>query len=149
VRAGKRAIIATLISGVLFGFVVIYVKYGNPQFPLTHWFNELSYYVKNGFVLLVMAAVFLVNPSKRLVLATFLSSVAVTYFMNEFFEEMNYFVRSGWVIVLTFAMVAIPTVLRNGWRLPLKELLLLSSPSTIRFGTALLGSLILCHLIFH
>ncbi|MDA2934571.1 sodium/solute symporter [Acidobacteria bacterium AH-259-D05] len=149
VRAGKRAIIATLITGVLFSFVVIYVKYGNPQFPLTHWFNELSYYVKNGFVLLVMAAVFLVNPSKRLVLATFLSSVAVTYLMNELFGEMNYFVRSGWVIVLTFAMVAIPTVLRNGWRLPLKELLLLSSRSAVRFGTALLGSLILCHLIFH
>ena len=149
VRAGKRAIIATLITGVLFGFVVIYVKYGNPQFPLTHWFNELSYYVKNGFVLLVMAAVFLVNPSKRLVFATFLSSVAVTYLMNEFFQEMNYFVRSGWVIVLTFAMVAIPTVLRNGWRLPLKELLLLSSRSAVRFGIALFGSLILCHLIFH
>ena len=32
---------------------------------------------------------------------------------------MNYFVRSGWVIVLTFAMVAIPTVLKNGWRIPL------------------------------
>ena len=149
VRAGKRAIIATLLAGVMFGFVVVYVKYGNPQFPLTHWFNELSYYVKNGFVLLIMAAVFLLNPSKRLVLATFLSSIAVTYLMNEFFEAMNYFVRSGWVIVLTFAMVAIPTVLRNGWRLPLKELLLLSSPSTVRFGAALLGSLIFCHLIFH
>ena len=38
VRAGKRAIIATLLAGVMFGFVVVYVKYGNPQFPLTHWF---------------------------------------------------------------------------------------------------------------
>ena len=149
VRAGKRAIIVTLITGVLFGFVVVYIKYGNPQFPLTHWFNELSYYVKNGFVLLVMAAVFLLNPSKRLVLATFLSSVAVTFLFNELFAEMNYFVRSGWVIVLTFAMVGIPTVLRNGWRIPLNELLSLSSGSTIRFGWALLGSLILCHVVFH
>ncbi|MCZ6489139.1 MAG: sodium/solute symporter [Acidobacteria bacterium] len=149
VRAGKRAIIATLITGVLFGFVVVYVKYGNPQFPLTHWFNELSYYVKNGFVLLVMAAVFLVNPSKRLVLATFLSSVAVTYLGNEFFGEINYFVRSTWVIVLTFATVAIPTILRNGWRIPLNELLSLSNRNAVRFGAALLGSLILCHIIFH
>jgi SSS family solute:Na+ symporter len=149
VRAGRLAIIATLITGVLFSFVVVYVKYGNPQFPLTHWFNELSYYVKNGFVLLVMAAVFLVNPSKRLVLATFLSSVAVTYLINELFEEMNYFVRSGWVIVLTFAMVAIPTVLRNGWRIPLSDLLLVSSRTVARFGIALLGSLVFCHIVFH
>ncbi len=54
VRAGKLAIVATLIAGVLFSFVVVYFKYGNPQFPLTHWFNELSYYVKNGFVLIVI-----------------------------------------------------------------------------------------------
>ena len=149
VRAGKLAIIATFITGVLFSFVVVYVKYGNPQFPLTHWFNELSYYVKNGFVFLVMAAFFLVNPSKRLVLAAFLSSIAVTYFVDAHFKEMNYFVRSGWVIVLTFAMVAIPTVLKNGWRIPINELLLLSSRSAVRFGAALLGSLILCHVIFH
>ena len=82
-------------------------------------------------------------------LATFLSSVAVTYLINELFEEMNYFVRSGWVIVLTFAIVAIPTVLKNGWRIPLDELLLLSTRSAVRFGTALLTSLILCHVIFH
>ncbi len=149
VRSAKRAIIATLATGVLFSFVVVYVKYGNPQFPLTHWFNELSYYVKNGFVFLIMAGVLLLNPSKRLVLATFLSSGAVTFLFTELFEEMNYFVRSGWVIVLTFAMVAIPTILRNGWRVPLYELLSLSSRSTIRFGMALLASLILCHLIFH
>ena len=149
VRARKLAIIATLVTGVLFSFIVVYVKYGNPQFPLTHWFNELSYYVKNGFVLLVMAAVFLVNPSKRLVLATFLSSVAVTYLMNVRFEAMNYFVRSGWVIVLTFAMVAIPTVLRNGWRIPLSDLLLVSSRTAARFGIALLGSLVFCHIVFH
>ena len=149
VRTAQLAIIATLTTGVLFSFFVIHVKYGNLQFPLTHWFNELSYYVKNGFVLLVTAAVFLVNPSKRLVLATFLSSVAVTYLINELFEEMNYFVRSGWVIVLTFAMVAIPTVLTKGWRIPLGELLLLSSRRAVRFGAALLGSLILCHVIFH
>ena len=149
VRAGKLAIIATLITGVLFSFVVVYIKYGNPQFPLTHWFNELSYYVKNGFVLLVMAAVFLVNPSKRLVLATFLASVAITYFMNERFEAMNYFVRSGWVIVLTFAMVAIPTVFRNGWRMPLSDLLTVSNRNVARFGAALLGSLVLSHIVFH
>ncbi len=82
-------------------------------------------------------------------LATFLSSVAVTYFMNVRFEAMNYFVRSGWVIVLTFAMVAVPTVLRNGWRMPLGDLFVVSSRTAARFGAALLGSLVLCHIVFH
>ena len=148
VRAGRLAIIATLITGVLFSFVVVYVKYGNPQFPLTHWFNELSYYVKNGFVLLVMAAVFLVNPSKRLVLATFLSSVAVTYLINELFEEMNYFVRSGWVIVLTFAIVAIPTVLKKRVADTVGRAALGFKPkgSSIRYRLAWVADLMPCHL---
>ena len=149
VRAGKLAIVATLISGVLFSFVVVYVKYGDLQFPLTHWFNELSYYVKNGFVMLVLAAVFLVNPSKRLVLATLLGSVAVTYLISVQFPDMNYFVRSGWTIVLTFALVAVPTMVRNGWRIPLDDLLHVASRNTARFGVGLAGSLVICHVVFH
>ena len=149
VRAGKLAIVATLILGVLFSFVVVYVKYGDLQFPLTHWFNELSYYVKNGFVMLVLAAVFLVNPSKRLVLATLLGSVAVTYLISVQFPDMNYFVRSGWTIVLTFALVAIPTMVRNGWRIPLDDLLHVASRNTARFGVGLAGSLVICHVVFH
>lgn len=149
VHAGRLAIITTLITGVLFGFVVVYVKFGDPTFPLTHWFNELSYYVKNGFVVLVLAAVFLLKPSRQLVLCTLLCSILLTYLFKVGFSDMNYFVRSGWVIVLTFAAVAIPTVYRNGWRIPPRELLVVSHRTAARFGVALATSLIACHIIFH
>lgn len=148
VRSGRHAIVAALVSGVLFSFVVIYVKFGNQAFPLTHWFNELSYYVKNGFVLLVLAAVFLLRPSRRLVLATLFSSVLLYLALNIAFPEMNYFVRSSWVIVVTFAAVAIPTIARNGWRLD-QALLVVSHPSVARFGTALAVSLVVVHVVFH
>ena len=68
----------TLTSGVLFGFVVVFYKFGNLAFPLTHRFNEVSYYIKNGFVLLVLAAVFLLKPSRVLVLLALLFSVLLT-----------------------------------------------------------------------
>ena len=148
VRSGRRAIIAALVSGVLFSFVVIYAKFSNPAFPLTHWFNELSYYVKNGFVLLVLAAVFLLHPSKRLVLTTLLLSVPLYLALKVSFPEMNYFVRSGWVIVMTFAAVAIPTIVRNGWRVE-QALFAVSHRSVARFGTALAFSLVVAHVVFH
>ncbi|MCH7876154.1 MAG: sodium/solute symporter [Gemmatimonadetes bacterium] len=148
VRSGRRAIIAALVSGVLFSFVVIYAKFSNPAFPLTHWFNELSYYIKNGFVLLVLAAVFLLRPSRRLVLTTLLASVPLYLALKVGFPEMNYFVRSAWVIVATFAAVAIPTIVRNGWRLE-QALLVVSHRSVARFGVALAASLVLAHVVFH
>ena len=62
VRMGKSAIVGALGTGLLFAFLVVYLKTGSLQDdPLTHWFNELSYYVKNGFVVLVSAAVFLIR----------------------------------------------------------------------------------------
>jgi len=149
VRTGKRTIIATLCSGVLFGFVVIYVKFGNPDLALTHWFNESTYYIKNGFVLLVLAAVFLCRPSRRLVLITLGLSVALTYGFKAAFPELNYFLRTIGVIVVSFALVAIPTWLRNGWRLPGETRWQVASPAVARLGVALLGSWLACHLFLH
>jgi len=149
VRAGKLAIVASLVSGLLFGFVVVYVKFGNPGFPLTHWFNELTYYVKNGFVLLVLAAVFLLRPSRRIVLFTLLFSIVLTYLFKVTFTDMNYFVRSSWVILLSFAVVAVPTVRVHGWRPPEGMLFVASRPVVARFGWALALSLLVCHVAFH
>ena len=52
-RASFIAILAAFITGALFSFVVLYIKFDNPTFPLTHWFNQLSYFVKNGFVIII------------------------------------------------------------------------------------------------
>ena len=105
-----------LLAGITFACFQLYVKTENPGFPLTHWFNELSYYAKNGFVLLIAVAVFLVNPSRRLVFLTLLASVALTFLAGLAFPETNYYVRTSWVILSPFAVVAVPTWIRSGWR---------------------------------
>ncbi|MBW1688706.1 MAG: hypothetical protein JRS35_27055 [Deltaproteobacteria bacterium] len=73
-------------------------KFGNQSFAFTHWFNEATYYVKNGFVVLILAAVFLIAPSRSLVFGALVASVPLYYLLDVSFPSMNYFVRSGWVI---------------------------------------------------
>lgn len=149
VRMAKTTILVTLAVGILAAFVQIYVKFADAGFPLTHWFNEVSYYAKNGFVLLILAAVFLLSPSKQLVLFTLLFSVPLAYLLKVGLPEMNYFVRSGWVILATIAIVAIPTVIQRRWRVPLNDLIAVSHKSVAWLGLALLVSLVLCHIYFH
>ena len=97
----------------------------------------------------MLAAVFLLRPSRRIVLFTLLFSVVLTYLFMIAFADMNYFVRSGWVILLSFAVVAIPTVWVHGWRAPEGELFVASRPAVARFGWALALSLLVCHVAFH
>ncbi len=149
VRAGKRSILAAFVTGAIFSFVVLYVKFENPTFPLTHWFNQMSYFVKNSFVIIVMSAVFLLRPSKKLVLFTMLFSVPFTYLLMNFIPDMNYFVRSTWVILLSFGFVAIVTYLKNGELFNSKNLFMVSNKYVGRLGILLLFSLILCHVVLH
>ena len=74
VRAARMAMIGTMLCGLVFAFMMISTKLSDQSSAYTHWFNELSYYVKNGFVLLILAAVFLVKPPRRLVLIVLMSS---------------------------------------------------------------------------
>ena len=150
VRMGKVAILGALVTGVLFAFTVVFFKTGSLQAdPLTHWFNELSYYVKNGFVVIVTAAVFLIRPSRRLVLGALLSSMAMYPGFTLVWPETSYLVRSGWVIVLSFAAVAVPTFIRQGWRIPLRDLFAASDKGVARLGAGLLASLVVAHVLFH
>ena len=150
VRMGKLAILGALVTGVLFAFAVVFFKTGSLQAdPLTHWFNELSYYVKNGFVVIVTAAVFLIRPSRRLVLGALLGSMAMYLGFTLVWPETSYLVRSGWVIVLSFAAVAVPTMMRQGWRIPLRDLVAAPDRGVARFGAGLLASLVLAHVLFH
>ena len=64
---GKKAIVVMLLTGLCFGFLQVYIKFSNPEFALTHWFNDMSYYIKVGFVILIMSAVFLHKASPNLV----------------------------------------------------------------------------------
>lgn len=150
VRIGKAAILGTFAAGVLFAFTVVFFKTGSLQAdPLTHWFNELSYYVKNGFVVIVTAAVFLIRPSRPLVLGALLGSMALYLGFTLVWPETSYLVRSGWVIVLSFAAVAVPTMMRQGWRIPWRDLVAAPDRGVARFGAGLLASLVLAHILFH
>jgi SSS family solute:Na+ symporter len=146
---GGFAIGGTLLTGISFAFVQIYVKYSNPEFALTHWFNELSYYVKNSFVLLIVAAIFLIRPNKTLVFTMMWVSIVLTAVLKLSHPEMNYFVRSMWVILGTVSAVALPTWKKNGWRIPLSELVESSNRKVAGFGVALGASLVLSHIVFH
>ncbi len=150
VRVGKVAILGAFVTGLLFAFAVVALKTGSLQEdPLTHWFNEVSYYVKNGFVVLVTAAVFLIRPSRHLVLGTVLGSIALYFGFALLWPETSYLVRSGWVIVLSFGVVAVPTMLRQGWRIPLRELITAPDRGVARFGVGLFASLVVAHILFH
>lgn len=149
VRMGRYSIMVSFITGALFAFIVIYVKFGNPEFPLTHWFNSMSYYIKIGFVIIIMSAMFLYSPPRRLVLFTMLSSIIITYAFQTLLPELNYFVRTSWVIVLGFVIIAIPTIIKNGFRLPEGRFFEVSHRSVLHFGIILALSLIGAHIIFH
>lgn len=149
VAMGRRAILGTLCSGLLFTYVIIYVKFENPTFALTHWFNEASYYIKNGFVLLIVCATLLVNPPRRLVFLTLIGSVALTAASKWLAPDMNYLNRSTLVITTTVLIVAVPTILRSGWTAGYQGLLQVSSREVGWLGLLLFASLVLCHAVFH
>ena len=138
-----------LITGVAFAFVMVQIKYSNPDTAFTHWFNQATYFIKNGFVLLILSAAFLYKPSRRLVFAGLFASVPLTALFTWGFEDMNYFVSSGWVILLSFAIVAVPAaVASRGKRLVPEALCDLSDKTVNWFGAILLGTLLLAHVVF-
>lgn len=149
VKSGRYSILASFVTGALFAFIVVYVKFGNPGFPLTHWFNAMSYYIKIGFVIIIMSAMFLYSPNRKLVLSTMLFSVVLTYVFQTKLPELNYFVRTSWVIVICFAVIAIPAVIKNGFKLPHDRFFEVSDRSVLHFGIILALSLIGAHVIFH
>lgn len=147
VNAGRSTILITLITGVLMGLVLLYVKFENPEDAFTHTLNELRYYINCGIVVLICTAAFIIAPRQRLTLIAFLSTIPLHLILKYFFPEMNYFVRAGWVVSIAFALVSLGT-LRSGW-VPWKNLIQYDSPIIRRIGIGLLISLILLHLIFH
>lgn len=148
VRAGRRTIMVTLCTGLLMAFVLLYAKISNPEDAFTHLLNELRYYINNGIVVLICAAVFLVAPSLRLALLAALATVPLNLGLKYGIPELNYFLRSGIVISTAFAVVALPSLI--GKRQPRTEPIWNSAgPLMTRLAWALFASLILCHWVFH
>lgn len=149
VRVGKLSIFAALLTGVAFSFVVAFVKFTDPTFALTHWFNDLSHFVKNGFVLLVVSAVFLYRPSRSLVFYVLILTVPFTYYLKSAYPEMNYFLRSTAIIMLAIAGVAVPAFIANRKEFLNTGLLTVSNRNAANLGLALAASWLAIHAVFH
>ena len=159
VDAGRKTILISLITGVLMGFVLLYVKFENPEAAFTHTLNELRYYINCGIVVLICSAAFLVAPNHRIALIAFLSTIPLHLIFkgfdfrlisfDGFFPTMNYFVRAGWVIVIAFFILTIGSW-KDGFKKG-KDIIFLQKESkgVQQIGLGLLGSLIILHIIFH
>ncbi len=147
VNVGRRTILITLITGVLMGFVLLYVKFENPGAAFTHTLNELRYYINCGIVVLICAAAFLIAPHHKLALFAFLATIPLHLLFQYFAPEMNYFVRAGWVIVIAFVLLYTGSW-RGGFR-RWSDLIQVESTGIRQIGVGLLVSLVMLHLVFH
>lgn len=147
IQVGRRTILVSLVTGILMGLVLLYVKFENPTLAFTHTLNELRYYINCGIVVLICTAAFWILPNQLMTLVAFLSTVPLQILFQKFFPDMNYFVRCGWVISIAFLLVSIFS-LKGGWR-SRRELIQFTDPLIGRIGLGLVVSLLLLHVIFH
>jgi SSS family solute:Na+ symporter len=152
VNAGRKTILITLITGVLMGLVLLYLKFNNPESAFTHTLNELRYFINCGIVVLICSAALMIAPNHKWSLIAFLTTVPLNVFMKYYYPEMNYFVRAGFVIVLGFMVLAIFGADKNEeqrrWR-KWKDLIQYDEPRIAQIGLGLFASLVLLHIIFH
>jgi SSS family solute:Na+ symporter len=148
VATGRRAILWCMFVGIVLGFVFTWIKLANPEFPLDPFFKKTSYFIKNGFVVLIASAVFLVNPSRRLVWAGMVFSIPFTIAVNLIWSGTPYLILTIVIIVTSFLVVAVPTWMNNGWRL--REGLVEIADRGVGWVGLVLGSLlVLAHVVFH
>jgi SSS family solute:Na+ symporter len=149
VSMGRRAIVVTLFTGLAMGFVQVYVKFSNPEFALTHWFNDTSYYIKNGFVILICSAVFLHRARPRLVFAMLFLSVGLKLLLESLLPGVAYFNITALTILIGFVVVAVGSRL-GGQRLLTDQKIWYSEDRAVSWGgAALLASLVALQVGFH
>ncbi len=149
VNSGKRAIIATCLAGILFSFIFVWYKASYEGAALTHWFNAITYYVKNGFVVLIVAAIFMASPSRKLVFWTMMATFIISPLFHIFLPEVNYLHRSGIVITVALLFVLLPTYIINGRFLPEGKLVRFAGRDTVWLAAIAATSLVLIHFLFH
>ena len=146
---GKNSIAYITLSGIMFAFSLIYIKYHGFNLPLSLITNEISYHIKAGYTILVLAAVFCTNAPRKLVVYVFVGSAAVSLAFKYFiFPDMNWLNRTGWVIVLGYAILAIASYLSPGQKIKWKDLLIVDSRKVGYLGVVLALSLIVLNVLF-
>lgn len=147
IAAGRYTILASLLTGISMGLVLLYVKFENPEMAFTHTLNELRYYINCGIVVLICTSAFLLIPNQKITLLAFLSTMPLHLAFQYQYPDMNYFVRAGWVIALAFLMVVIAS--RDGGWKRREDLFNVTDPVIGRLGLGLGASLVLLHVVFH
>ncbi len=147
VTAGRRTILVTLVTGILMGLVLLFVKYQDAGQAFTHTLNELRYYINCGIVVLICAAGFLWAPGHRGALAAFISTLPLHIMFQGIYPDMNYFVRAGFVIVIAFGLLYMLSEDKR-WK-KWRDIIVADSASVKQFGIGLTMSLVLLHIIFH
>jgi len=148
VNTGRKTILFTFVTGVLMGFVLLYIKFNNPGSAFTHTLNELRYYINCGIVVLIVSTAFLLTSNKRAVLTAFLLTAPLNFALSIYFEDMNYFVRAGWVILVGIVLVFVLSKATKQFKLR-ENLFQPANKKVSLYGVLLLISLILLHVIFH
>ena len=147
VNSGRKAILITLLTGLIMGLILLYLKFSNPDAAFTHTLNELRYYINCGIVVLICTSALIIAPNQKLTVLAFLSTIPLHLIIIQFFPGMNYFVRAMWVILIAFLIVAMASY-PSKWR-SWKELIVYDSPTILKIGVGLLASLVLLHIVFH
>lgn len=146
IKAGKRAIIFGLASGITVGIALLYLKFNDPNAAFTHTLNELRYYINCGIVVLICAAIFLVSPKHNIALIAFFVTVVLQWVFRKLLPDMNYFVRAMWIILIGFCLVWLgsKTIFKNPC-----ELVAHKNKQINLFGLLLAASLVVLHIVFH
>ncbi|HPF70776.1 MAG TPA: sodium/solute symporter [Candidatus Krumholzibacteria bacterium] len=149
IAMARRAIAVTLLAGLAFGFFQVHVKFSNPEFALTHWFNDMSYSIKVGFVVLVSSAVFLVGARPNLVLAMMLATVGLKLGLERLLPGVAYFNITALTILVGFAVVAGESWARTRRAVAWRGLWHAADRTAARAGLALAASLVAVQVLFH
>jgi Predicted symporter len=146
IKAGQKAILFSLGTALLMGFVLLYLKFDDPNSAFTHTLNNLRYYINCGIVVLICSAVVLLKPNRNVVLFAFIATLPLNITLQLFMPEMNYFVRAFWVIIIGLFITIIGSMGK------LNSLLVLFKPAdkySRNWGWVLAITLVLLHIVFH
>ncbi len=146
IKAGQKAIIFSLGTALIMAFILLYLKFDDPNSAFTHTLNNLRYYINCGIVVLICSAIILLKPNRNFVLFAFIVTLPLNITLQLFVPEMNYFVRAFWVIIIGLLITAI------GSKGKLNSLIALFKPAdklSRNLGWVLLITLVLLHIVFH
>jgi SSS family solute:Na+ symporter len=146
IKAGQKAILFSLGTALVMGFVLLYLKFDDPNSAFTHTLNNLRYYINCGIVVLICSAVVLLKPNRNIVLFAFIATLPLNIALQLSMPEMNYFVRAFWVIIIGLFITIIGSMGK------LNSLLSLFQPAdkySRNWGWALAITLALLHMVFH